>query len=52
MISEFRRLFLPLIGLTVLFSAISLYSLGLRQVHEFGPYLIEIELARTSILSA
>ena len=53
MISEFRRLFLPLIkSKVVLFSAISLYSLGVgAKVHEFGPYLIEVELARTSILS-
>ena len=53
MLSGFRRLFLPLIkSKVVLFSAMSLYSLGVgAKVHEFGPYLIEVELARTSILS-
>ena len=53
MISELSRLFLSLFkSKLVLFSAISLYSLGAgAKVHEFGPYLIEVELARTSILS-
>ena len=53
MIAEFIRLLLPLIkSKVVLFSAISLYSLGVgAKVHEFGPYLIEVKLARISILS-
>ena len=53
MISEFSRLFLPLFkSKMLLFSALSLYSLGVgAKLHEFGPYLIEVELDRTSILS-
>ena len=53
MTSEFSRLFSPFFKSKVLlFSVLSLYSLGVAaKVHEFGPYLIEVELARTSILS-
>ena len=51
--AEFSRLFLPFVKSKVLlFSALCLYSFGAgAKLHEFGPYLIEVELARTSILS-